>query len=66
MAWGAFYASLLFPFAAFFADSGQLTAIAMPFYMFTGSVVGVYVGFSTIDDKWHKKEDTFPVGDITE
>lgn len=30
----------------------KLMEIAMPFYLFVGSVVGCYIGFSTADDKW--------------
>ncbi len=57
MAWCALIASLIFPLAAFFADSAQLTAISMPFYMFTSAVVGAYIGFATADDKWQKKDE---------
>jgi len=57
MAWCALLASLIFPLLAFIADSAQLTAIAMPFYMFTGAVVGAYIGFATADDKWQKKDE---------
>jgi hypothetical protein len=33
------------------ADGVALSQIAGPFYLFTGAVVGAYIGFATWDDK---------------
>jgi hypothetical protein len=35
----------------------MLGEIAMPFYLFVGSVVGAYIGFATVDDKWKRVSD---------
>jgi len=48
MAWLCTFASVLFPGLSVFAD---IASIAGPFYLFTGAVVGAYIGFSTWDDK---------------
>ena len=55
MAWMAFIAAATYPLAVYLGDSQQLTEIAWPFYLFMGSVVGVYVGFSTAEGKWSKR-----------
>lgn len=52
MAWGALVGGLVFPLAVV-AESG-VADIAMAFYLFVGSVVGAYIGFSTADDKWRQ------------
>jgi hypothetical protein len=44
-------AGLLFPLLLLATDSPQLGAIAAPFYLFIGAVVGAYIGFATWDDK---------------
>ena len=44
-------AGLLFPLLLLATDSPQLGAIAAPFYVFVGAVVGAYIGFATWDDK---------------
>lgn len=49
MAWLCTFASILFPVLTIFTD--QASTIAGPFYLFTGAVVGAYIGFSTWDDK---------------
>jgi hypothetical protein len=36
-------------------ESDQLGAIAGPFYVFVGAVVGAYIGFATADDRWQKE-----------
>lgn len=55
MAWIAILSGCLFPGLAVFTDSSQLGQIAMPFYLFVASVVGVFVGFSTAEDKWRRQ-----------
>lgn len=54
MAWAALCSRLLFPILHLWTD---LSTIAVPFYLFTSSVVGAYIGFATIDDKWNKNEN---------
>lgn len=56
MAWLALVAGLGFPLLLLATDSEQLGAIATSFYMFAGTVVGAYIGFATIDDKWQRDE----------
>ena len=51
MAWISVIAGLLFPLLLLATDSPQLGAIAGPFYIFIGAVVGAYIGFATWDDK---------------
>lgn len=52
MAWLALIAGLVFPLLLWATDSDQLGAVAGPFYVFVGAVVGAYVGFATLDDRW--------------
>ena len=52
MAWVSLVASLLFPLLLLYTENTQLGAIAGAFYLFTGAVVGSYIGFATMDDKW--------------
>jgi di/tricarboxylate transporter len=52
MAWAALVAGLLFPALLLWSQSDQLGAVAGPFYIFVGAVVGAYIGFATVDDKW--------------
>lgn len=54
MAWLSLIAGLTFPLLILFTDSAQLKDIAVPFYMFVSAVVGAYIGFATVDDKWQK------------
>lgn len=54
MAWLSLLAGLGYPLLMLGAESSQLGAIAGTFYMFVGTVVGAYIGFATIDDKWQK------------
>jgi len=54
MAWLSLSAGLLFPILMLWVDSQQLEEIAMPFYMFITGVVGSYIGFATVDDRWNK------------
>jgi hypothetical protein len=56
MAWMSLIAGLGYPLLVLFTDSTQLKDIAGPFYMFVGAVVGSYIGFATIDDKWMKDD----------
>lgn len=52
MAWLALLAGLGYPLLLLFTDSAQLSAIAVHFYLFVGAVVGAYIGFATVDDRW--------------
>ena len=54
MAWISLLSGVLYPVLVLFTDSQQLQHIAGPFYMFVGAVVGSYIGFATVDDKWMK------------
>lgn len=54
MAWLALWAGLLFPILLLLTESDQLGAVAGHFYLFVGAVVGSYIGFATIDDRWQK------------
>lgn len=61
MAWASLIAGLTFPILLWVTDSDQLGAVAGPFYIFVGAVVGAYIGFATVDDKWtHEREDSEP------
>lgn len=51
MAWLALIGGLSFPALMLVKD---LASIAGAFYLFTGSIVGAYIGFATVDDKWQK------------
>lgn len=53
MAWWAFRAGLVFPFLMLIPGS-KFDSVILPFYTFVTAVVGAYIGFSTIDDKWQK------------
>lgn len=52
MAWLALLAGLAYPLLLLFTDSPELGSVAGPFYIFVGAVVGAYIGFATVDDKW--------------
>lgn len=52
MAWCALFGGLFYPLLMLVPDAKHIGELAFPFYLFTGSVVGAYVGFSTFDDKW--------------
>lgn len=54
MAWISVVAALLFPALLLVTESDQLGEIAGPFYLFAGAVVGAYVGFATLDDRWQR------------
>jgi hypothetical protein len=56
MAWLALIAGLLFPILLLATESNQLGAVAGPFYIFVGAVVGAYIGFATVDDHWQKRD----------
>lgn len=56
MAWAALVAGLAFPVLLLLTQSDQLGALAGPFYVFVGAVVGAYIGFATVDDKWQSGE----------
>lgn len=55
MAWLSLIAGLAYPLLVLVTDSTQLKDIAVPFYMFVTAVVGAYIGFATIDDRWQKE-----------
>ena len=57
MAWLALIAGLFFPVLLLFTESDQLGAISGPFYIFVGAVVGAYIGFATVDDKWQNTSE---------
>lgn len=57
MAWISLVAGLLFPLLILATDSDQLGSLAGPFYIFIGAVVGAYIGFATVDDKWQKEPE---------
>lgn len=52
MAWASLVAGLVFPLLLLVTESQQLGEVAVPFYMFVSAVVGAYIGFATVDDKW--------------
>lgn len=54
MAWLALLAGLLFPLLVLFTDSAELGEIATAFYIFVAAVVGSYMGFATMDDKFQR------------
>lgn len=56
MAWLALIFGLIFPGIVLLTSNDQLGTIAGAFYMFVSAVVGSYIGFATVDDKWQKKE----------
>ncbi|HGX92539.1 MAG TPA: hypothetical protein ENK35_04405 [Candidatus Tenderia sp.] len=53
MAWLAMLAGLVYPFISIEPETAA--ALATPFYLFVGAVVGTYIGYSTADDKWQKE-----------
>jgi hypothetical protein len=55
MAWLALVAGLLFPVLLLVTESDQLGAVAGSFYLFVSAVVGAYIGFATVDDRWQKE-----------
>lgn len=61
MAWLSLAAGLLFPLLLLATSSDQLGSVAAPFYVFVGAVVGAYIGFATVDDKWqgeaHRRDE---------
>lgn len=56
MAWLSLIAGLGYPALLLYTSSEQLGTVAAPFYTFVGLVVGAYIGFATVDDKWQKGE----------
>ena len=52
MAWISLLAGLAYPLLVLFTESTELGSIAVPFYIFVSSVVGAYIGFATMDDKF--------------
>jgi hypothetical protein len=54
MAWASLVGGILFPLLVLGSDSQQLGSIAGAFYLFVGAVVGAYIGFATVDDRWQK------------
>jgi hypothetical protein len=56
MAWICMFAAVGYPLLVLTSDSKSLGDIAVPFYMFVSAVVGAYIGFATIDDRWQKQD----------
>ena len=56
MAWVALVAGLLFPLLVLWAESDQIGAVAGAFYVFVSAVVGSYMGWATMDDRWQKEQ----------
>ena len=56
MAYAGLVAALLFPLLVLGTGSENLVGVAGAFYTFVGAVVGAYVGFATMDDKWQKEK----------
>lgn len=56
MAWITLLAGVGYPLLMLVTANEQLGSIAGPFYVFVSAVVGAYIGFATIDDKWQKPE----------
>lgn len=52
MAWLSLVAGILYPVLLVFTDNANIADVAMPFYLFITGVVGSYIGFATLDDKW--------------
>lgn len=53
MAYAALIGGIAFPVMVSF--NKELADISMPFYTFVGAIVGGYIGFATVDDKWKDK-----------
>lgn len=49
-------AAIGYPLLVLGSNSRALGDIAVPFYMFVSAVVGVYIGFATVDDHWQKQD----------
>lgn len=62
MAWWSLVSGLAFPVLFLLSPAAcpTLSAIAGPFYLFVGAVVGAYIGFATVDDKWQGYGRTKP------
>lgn len=62
MAWWSLVSGLAFPVLLLLSPAAcpTLSAIAGPFYLFVGAVVGAYIGFATVDDKWQGYGRTQP------
>ena len=58
MAWASLIAGLLFPLLVLASDSKTLADIAIPFYTFVSAVVGSYIGWATMDDKFQKAQNS--------
>jgi hypothetical protein len=56
MAWIALIVGCVYPFAVLFSDSTGLAEIAASVYLFLSAIVGAYIGFATLDDKWQPDE----------
>jgi hypothetical protein len=54
MAWISLLSGLVYPFFVFWMESDFLVGIAPHFYIFIGAVVGAYIGFATVDDRWQR------------
>lgn len=63
MAWLALLAGLGYPVLAVSISGETLVGLGGAFYVFVGAVVGGYIGFATVDDRWHKAPTDAPKGD---
>lgn len=55
MAWISLVSGILYPIIVLITESAMLTALATSFYVFISAVVGAYVGFATVDNKWQNE-----------
>ena len=55
MAWISLISGLCYPLLALYTESQVLVDLSMVFYTFITAVVGAYIGFATVDDKWQKE-----------
>jgi hypothetical protein len=62
MAWLALLGGLGYPALALWLDSQSLAAMSAGFYVFVGAVVGAYVGFATVDDRWQAGNEPWRFG----
>ncbi len=57
MAWAAFVAALVYPLLLLVAIPESVVALAPAYYGFCTLVVGLYIGFATVDDRWQRQID---------
>lgn len=54
MAWLAFVGGMAYPVLLLAGYGRDLADLAWPFYTFVSAVVGAYIGFATMDDRWQR------------